>query len=111
MTDESIGTLFERLVDRVADRVADRLLQRLQGTGSDYVDQVTSCLGPRRHIAAIRSGKLPGSQIGRRYIARAADVDAFVRNSPAECIADEPADEVDELAAELGLQKPEKGGL
>lgn len=31
-------------------------------------------------------------------------------NSPAECIADEPADEVDRLAAELGLQKPEKGG-
>lgn len=110
MTDESIGTLFEQLVDRVADRIADGLFQKLQGTGGDYVDQTASPLGPRRHIAAIRSGKLQGAKIGRQYIARAADVDAFVRNSPAECVADEPADEIDELAAELGLQKRSKGG-
>jgi hypothetical protein len=109
MTDESIGSLFEQLVDRVADRVADRLFQKLQGTGSDYVDQSTSPLGPRRHIAAIRSGKLQGAQVGRQYIARASDVDGFIRNSPTECIPDEPADEVDRLASELGLRKA-KGG-
>ncbi len=109
MTDESIGTLFERLLDRVADRVADRVFQKLQGTGSDYVDQAASALGPRRHISAIRSGKLQGAKIGRQYIARAADIDAFIRNSPTESIHDEPLDEVDRLASELGLQKA-KGG-
>lgn len=109
MTDESIGSLFERLVDRVLDRAIDRLLQRLHEPGSDYVDQSSSPLGSRRHISAIRDGKLPGVQVGRRYVARAADVNAFIRNSPTECIADEPLDEVDRLASEFGLQKA-KGG-
>ena len=112
MTDEVLGALLEKLADRLVDRIADRVVQRLQGTGSNYVDQTCSPLGPRRHIALIRSGKLPGTKAGRLYIARSSDVEAYIGKHPTAVVveADEPADEVDELAAELGLQKPEKGG-
>lgn len=64
MNDEVLGALLERLADRLVDRIVDGVVQRLQGTGSDYVDQTNSPLGPRRHIALIRAGKLPGTQVG-----------------------------------------------
>ncbi len=87
MTDEVLGSLLEKLADRLVERIVEGVVRKLQGAGNGFIDQMAS-LGPRRHIEAIRSGKLPGAIVGRQYIARAADVDAFVRNSPSECVAD-----------------------
>jgi len=66
------------LVDTFADRLADRIVDRLQADDlPGYVDQSASPLGPRRHIRAIRSGRVPGRKVGRRYLARKEDLDAY----------------------------------
>lgn len=109
MNDEVLGALLEKLADRLVDRIVAGVVQRLQGVGNGFIDQTTSPLGPRRHIEAIRSGKLPGAIIGRQYIARAADVDAFVRTSSVDVSPDETTNELDALAHELGFQKLGKG--
>ena len=97
--------LVESLVGRLADPVAERVALRLLAGGE--VDQTTSPLGPRRHINAIRSGKLPGMQKGRRYVANRSDVEAFIANGnkartggPKHQLSNDPTDA---LAAELGL--------
>jgi hypothetical protein len=112
MTDEVLGALLEKLADRLVDRIVDGVVQRLQGAGNGFIDQTCSPLGPRRHISLIRHGKLPGTQVGRLYVARSSDVEAYIGKHPTAVVveADERADEVDELAAELGLQKRIKGG-
>jgi hypothetical protein len=96
---------LDRLVDLLAERIADAVVRRLgRANGDEFVDQSTSPLGRRRHIAAIRSGALPGRQVGRLYLARRSDVEAFISRQQA--VRDEAPpgpDEADELAAELGL--------
>ena len=102
--------LFDELFEQFADAVAEKIVQRMQSGPGTYVDQSTSPLGRRRHIAAIRSGKLPGTRVGRQYLARAADVEAFVRSTHSEVDDSDPVDTVDELAVELGLGKSRSGG-
>jgi hypothetical protein len=74
----SVADAFlEQLAQRVADLVVDRLQsQRLQG----FYDQDTSPLGPRHHCSAIRSGKLRGHKVGRKFIATIEDVAAYLRS-------------------------------
>ena len=101
-----VAPLFAQLVELFAGRVAARVIDHLRATDMPgYVDQATSPLGRRRHIAAIRSGALRGVRIGRRYVAREEDVACYVaqaevatrpRNSA-------PPDRVDDLARELDL--------
>jgi hypothetical protein len=105
MTEDDLAELLTPLLKRLAKLVA----QELQTTTSVFLDQSTSPLGPRRHIAAIRSGELAGVQNGRRYVALAADVDAYIRGSKSKRRAVAQADEVDQVAEELGLRKKAKG--
>lgn len=65
-----------------------------------WVDQHSSPLGNRRHVKAIREGELPGRQLGRRWVARRADVDAYVADVPK---PKREAKTADELAERLGL--------
>lgn len=44
----------------------------------DLVDQARSPLGRRRHCQLVRSGAIPGRKVGRRWLARRADVEAFI---------------------------------
>jgi hypothetical protein len=98
---------LNRLVDVLVERVADAVARKLRRGGADeYVDQNNSQLGRRRHINAIRSGELPGRQVGRQYLARQVDVDAFVaqlKPGPSSARRATDDDATDELAAELGL--------
>lgn len=59
----------------IARAVADELRA---GSDPDHVDQHASPLGARRHVSAIRSGKLPGFRIGRRWLARRADLATYM---------------------------------
>jgi cell division septation protein DedD len=99
------------LVERIAQSVAQRVVDHLRATDfPGYVDQSTSPLGRRRHIAAVRASRLPGIRVGRRYLARREDVDAYVASSPA---AEQPARDrhsIDELAQELGLTRRRNAG-
>ena len=89
------------LADAIAQRVVDQLLTGEVG----YVDQVSSPLGRRNHINAIRRGVLPGKQIGRRWLARIQDVEGYIsRSGTAEALRRQPADDsVDQLATTLGF--------
>jgi excisionase family DNA binding protein len=81
--------------------IARAVVAELQaGTMPEHVDQHASPLGPRRHVAAIRSGRLKGVQVGRRWLARREDVDAYV----AALSTKKPKRSAEEeLAAELGI--------
>lgn len=81
--------------------IARAVVAELQaGIAPDHVDQHSSPLGPRRHVAAIRSGKLKGVQVGRRWLAKREDVDAYVATL-SKTKRKRSAEE--ELAAELGI--------
>jgi excisionase family DNA binding protein len=83
--------------------IARAVVAELQaGTTPDHVDQHASPLGPRRHVAAIRSGKLRGVQVGRRWLAKREDVDSFVATLTEKKPRKRSAEE--ELAAELGIE-------
>lgn len=93
------------LAQQIAEMVAARVVNHLRATElPGYVDQSASPLGRRRHIAAVRNGSLPGIRVGRRYLARHEDVDAYVaRRSTTKERGSGAADTVDGLARELGL--------
>jgi hypothetical protein len=46
--------------------------------GDDWVDQRTSPLGRRQHCDAARSGRLRAKKLKGRWLARRADVDAYI---------------------------------
>lgn len=96
--DATVRTLATFFARTIAGLVVDQLRA---ADFPGYVDQSSSPLGRRRHIAAVRSGRLPGIRVGRRYLARSSDVDALVRDG---IIASQESSSVDDLAADLGLQ-------
>ncbi|HTA94230.1 MAG TPA: hypothetical protein VK745_31840 [Polyangiaceae bacterium] len=102
MSGDRLAALLDELVAELAVRVADKL----KPNATVYFDQSNSPLGPRHHIAAVSSGKLPGLKLGRRYVATAADVEAYVRHSASASRGADEAHELDQLADELGLRKP-----
>lgn len=85
-------------VRRIARAIVDELRA---GTDPEMLDQHASPLGPRRHCAAIRSGKLKGVQIGRRWLARREDVAAYVATLDTKQPTKRSAEA--ELAEELGI--------
>lgn len=99
MSGEALGSLLETVIERVAERVVDKLRG---GNLAGFVDQSDSPLGRRRHIEAVRSGKLPGTLVGRRYLVRREDLDRFVAAKGSAMSTRSPSDRVDALAAELG---------
>lgn len=100
---------LDALLDALADRIADRVVKRLSSGGLDgFIDQTGSPLGRRRHIAAIRSGALPGIQVGRRYLARHDDVERFISGTASSSPDVDAGDRADQLAAELGLAANKK---
>jgi len=100
-----------RLLEELAREIAVRVVDHLRATDvPGYLDQSTSPLGRRRHIAAVRSGRLPGIRIGRRYLARSEDVDAYVARAPATRDSSRILHPVDDLAAELGFTGRRKAG-
>lgn len=96
MTDPDAAELLRALARLVAREVVSMLSEGEEG----WIDQHASPLGNRRHVKAIRTGKLPGRQLGRRWVARRADVDAYLADTPKPERAPKTADE---LAVELGL--------
>ncbi len=109
---ESLDPLFDALAELVAQKVVDKLRA---GDMPGYVDQASSPLGRRRHISAIRQGKLPGLSVGRRYLARVTDVEAYVTRRPPSDVATSSTSrmscerDIDALAAKLGLVPQGRG--
>lgn len=102
------GALVQPLIDLLAEPIARRVVDLLRaGDVSGHVDQHDSPLGSRRHCSLIRTGKIPGVRVGRRYLARREDVDRYLSGTTAPTLpspAPEGADGDAELARELGLR-------
>lgn len=95
---------LEAILNQLADRIADRVVDKLRAGNLDqYVDQVGSPLGRRRHIDAIRSGALPGILVGRRYLALRKDVEALIAKNTKRSAPKPQASGVEQLEEELGL--------
>jgi excisionase family DNA binding protein len=94
---------IEIIARAMAPTLARAVVAELQaGALPDMIDQHASPLGPRRHVAAIRSGKLRGVQVGRRWLAKREDVDAYVATLTSKKNATPESDEA-ALARELGI--------
>lgn len=99
--EHAIETLARALAPAIARAVVDELRA---GETADMVDQRQSPLGSRRHIRAIRDGRMPGVRIGRRWLAKKADVEVFAAN-----LAKPKRTRSEQLAAEMGFSVVEGG--
>lgn len=101
------AALVQPLIDLLAEPIARRVVDLLRaGESREHYDQHDSPLGPRRHCALIRAGKIPGTRIGRRWLALRSDIDRYLGGSAAPTLPS-PAPDGDpdeQLAAELGLR-------
>ena len=76
MTKPDLSTLASALIEAIADQVAARL--PAPSAQPEYVDQRTSSIDCRTYVKAARNGAFPASKVGRLYIARRADVAAWL---------------------------------
>ena len=71
----SVDRLLDSLLDELADRVAARLAAP---KASDFVDQQTVGFDAKTYVRAARAGAFPASKVGRRWVARRADVEKWL---------------------------------
>ncbi len=71
----SAAELLETLAELVADKVAARLPER---TVSEFVDQGTCGFDAKTFVRCARAGEFLASKVGRRWIARRSDVNAWL---------------------------------
>lgn len=48
-----------------------------------WIDQDRSPLGRRRHLEAVRAGRIPGFKQGKKVYAKSTDVTAYIESRPA----------------------------
>jgi excisionase family DNA binding protein len=79
---------------------------------SGWLDQSSSPLGRRLHCALARRGALPARKVGRRWLVRRADVDAYIAQpqpvqpesaSPERTAEEEQEERIRALCAENGF--------
>ena len=95
----ALETLARAVAPVLARAVVDELAA---GRTGDYVDQTSSPLPARTHCRLVREGVIPGMRAGRRWIAKRADVEAYIdaRSRRKRTKSEDPS----ELAAELGIR-------
>lgn len=92
---------FEPLLERIAQLIRDEL----RAAGHEpaiptFVDKHTSGLGPTVFLAAARAGEFDTYRVGKRFVARAADVLAYIERQKLAPRAPAPP-QVDELDVQL----------
>lgn len=73
-----IATAFRALAKILAPFIADEIGTRPANDVENWIDQCRSPLGRRLHCALARDGRLEARKVGRRWLVRRADVDAFI---------------------------------
>jgi len=70
----------DRAMRTIVSAIDELIAARLAGgfAASEWVDQCSSPLGRRRHLALVRSGVLRGVKEGRRVLVRRSDLDAYL---------------------------------
>lgn len=74
---------------QAADLIADAIEKH---GAADWIDQDASPIGKRRHLAAVRSGKLQGHKEGRRVLVRRSDLDAYIAKHRVRLVETEEAE-------------------
>ncbi|MFI5298645.1 MAG: hypothetical protein ACHREM_11145 [Polyangiales bacterium] len=67
-----------RLLEAIGDIVRRELEAARTAQAPTFVDKTTSGLGPSVFLAAARAGEFDTFRVGKRFVARAADVLAFI---------------------------------
>lgn len=108
-------TGLETLLRELAREVAREVVAELRrGEAPGMIDQASSALGRRRHIAAVRkrvaAGEPGAAVVGRRYLLAREYVDAELaalakKPSKTKTAAPMPADELADLRAKYGLRR------
>jgi hypothetical protein len=94
---------FAPLVDAIAAAVRDELRVSANATpGPAFVDKHTSGLGPSVFLAAARAGEFDTFRVGKRFVARAADVLAYIERRRVDRPAYATNPRVDEFDTQLG---------
>jgi len=99
-----------------AERFADELCDAVEAslaTQTEWIDQVRSPLGRRRHLAMAKAGTIPSKKEGRLVLIRRRDIDAYLEQcptarreaTPANDDAEEDEDaELERMAQRLGFE-------
>lgn len=104
--------MIDDLIDMLAERVAEKL--RARQANDEFVDQRSvPGLTRRAYLEAARAGAFKSSKVGRRVIAKRAEVIAWIESkargpvgAPAPAVA---VDELDEEREALGLKPRARG--
>ena len=74
----------EARLERAKRTIAEGISEMIEATiargvaANEWVDQMHSPLGKRRHLELARTGKLPSKKIGRLVLVRREDMNAFL---------------------------------
>jgi hypothetical protein len=97
---------LERL--RAGFREIVRTLDELV-TSDDWIDQKGSPLGRRLHCEAARTGALRARKVGKTWLARRADIDAYIEAHGKKAPSDRPVtDEATAVAEILEFRAPRR---
>ncbi|WP_438014897.1 helix-turn-helix domain-containing protein [Sorangium sp. So ce315] len=87
-------------------------LHAAKGDGDPWVSQEDSPLGRREHCKLARSGALPGRKVGKRWLVRRSELDAYIeahgatpKPAEAEPAGDQDEPTADDVLHELGLER------
>lgn len=87
-------------------------LQAAKGDGDAWISQEDSPLGRREHCRLARSGALPGRKVGKRWLVRRSELDAYIEahgakaKPPEAAPAKSPSEpSADAVLHELGLER------
>jgi hypothetical protein len=79
LVDPNLATALATLARVFAPFVAAELREATSGQDAEpWLDQTCSPLGRRLHCALARSGALPARKMGRRWLVRRTDIDAYI---------------------------------
>lgn len=102
---KSADTALEALVELLAPVIADRVVERIQHKieHADLVDQKTCGFDAATYVRCARAGEFPAAKVGRRWIARRSDLNAWLdaKRPQLRVVAD---DNLDDLRRRLGLK-------
>lgn len=108
VADPSMASAFVAFARAIAPFVAAELNEGAMAPADDWIDQHGSPLGRRLHCAAAREGRLAARKVGRRWLVRRTDLEAFIhahRKAPSPAPEPQSQDEgVRKLLAECELE-------
>ena len=108
----NITAAIRRLADAQREQAAALAdlaasFEAVDSSAGDYVDQTSSPLGRRAHLAAVREGRLPGRKVGKKVLVTVEAMRAYVEAHPARKV--EPSAPANDIDADLDALMARRG--